>query len=87
MRSYICFLRSIGEKNSREYCGSPGGGTGGDACVGGSGDAFVIFGLRKKHKGLDDFFMLLPLNPHGLLRESPRKLTTADLNGCYRCYR
>jgi hypothetical protein len=34
----------------------------------------VIFGLRKKTaRGSDDWFMLLPLNPQGLLRESPRK--------------
>jgi hypothetical protein len=34
----------------------------------------VIFGLRKKTaRGSDDWFMLLPLNPQGLLRDSPRK--------------
>jgi hypothetical protein len=49
MRSYICFYQSIAEKKCREYCGSLGGGTGGDVGVGGGGDAFVIFGLRKKN--------------------------------------
>ena len=35
---------------------------------------FVIFGFRKKPaRGSDDWCMLLPLNPQGLLRESPRK--------------
>ena len=34
----------------------------------------VIFGLRKKTaRGSDDRFMLLPLNPQGLLLDSPRK--------------
>jgi hypothetical protein len=35
---------------------------------------FVIFGFRKKiARGSDDRCMLLPLNPYGLLRGSPRK--------------
>jgi hypothetical protein len=34
----------------------------------------VIFGLRKKPaRGSEDWCMLLPLNPQGLLRDSPRK--------------
>ena len=34
----------------------------------------VIFGLRKKPaRSSEDWCMLLPLNPQGLLRDSPRK--------------
>ena len=44
MRSYICFYRSIGEKNCRELSGSVGGSPGGDARVGGGGDAADAFG-------------------------------------------
>ncbi len=44
----------------------------------------VIFGFRKKCKGLDDLFLLLPLNLRGPLRESPKKSTTANTNGGYR---
>ena len=58
---YLLLPEHQGEK-CREYCGSIGGGTNGDAGVGGGGDAYVIFGLRTKRKGLDDLFMLLPLN-------------------------
>ena len=35
----------------------------------------VIFGFLKKRKGLDDLFMMLPLNSQGLLREAPIKFT------------
>ena len=74
---YLLLLEHRGEK-FHEYFGSLGSSSRGDVGGGGGGDAFVIFGLRKKRKGLDDLFMLLPLNPQGLLRESPRKLTTAE---------
>jgi len=70
MRSYINFYWSIGETKFRECRGSLGGGGGGDAGVGGCGDdadAFRDgvgdFRLSEKRKGLDDLFMLLPLNP------------------------
>ena len=37
------------------------------------GMGLVIFGLRKKTaRGSDDWCMQLPLDPHGLLRDSPR---------------
>ena len=47
----------------------------------------VLFGFRKKGKGLDDLFWLPPIKSHGLLRETCRKLTMANANGGYRCYR
>ena len=42
----------------------------------------VIFGFRKIARDSNDWGILLPLNPHGLLREVPRQLTTANSNCC-----
>ena len=80
MRSYICFYRSIGEKNAVNEA---------DLVVivlvvmlvlllvvvmllMPLVMVLVIFGFRKKRKGLADLFMLLPLNPQGLLRKALR---------------
>ena len=77
MRSYICLYQSIGEKNAANNA---------DLLVVVLVVMMVLVVVAmpllysasgKKRKGLDDLFMLLPLNPPGLLRESPRKLTTA----------
>jgi len=70
MRSY-CFNQSIGEKKLRELSGSLGCGAGTDVGVGAGGDAPTSGGdgigdicLSKKNtSGLDDWSMLLPLNP------------------------
>ena len=49
---------------------------------------FVIFGFRKNiARGLDDWRLLLSLNPQGFLGEAPRNSTTENRNGCYCCYR
>ncbi len=43
----------------------------------------VIFGFRKKNAmGAEAWYMLLPLNPQRLLRESPRKCTAGDTKEC-----
>ena len=44
MRSYICFYRSIDEEKCREWSGSLGFNRGGDARVGGGGDAADALG-------------------------------------------
>jgi hypothetical protein len=44
MRSSICFYRSIGEKKCREWSKSLGFNPGGDARVGGGGDAYDALG-------------------------------------------
>jgi hypothetical protein len=79
MRSYICFYRSIGGKNAVNRA---------DLLVivlvvmlvlvvavmllMPLVMVLVIFGFQKKSKGLVDLFMLLPLNPQGLLRKTLR---------------
>jgi len=40
-----------------------------------------IFGFQKKARGSAYWFILLPLNPHGLFRKASRKLTTTHING------
>jgi hypothetical protein len=92
MRSYIYFYRSIGEKKCRECSGFLGGGVGGDDVVVIGGDVADVFGddvsdIRLSKITEDDYFMLLLLNPQGLLREAHSKLTTANTNGGYLCYR
>ena len=47
----------------------------------------MIFGFRKKRKGLRRLEHSATAKSPGFLREAPRKLTTVNKNGCYCCYR
>ena len=70
-----------GRTNCREWSGYFICGVGGDAGGGVDGDVVVAFGVgagdiplsKRNIRGPNEWCVLLPLNPQGLLREAPRK--------------